>query len=113
MTGNEKSKDYCRSVLFQTILRLARTTLFRFTDVKSFVSITRSSRSKLFFLSDSLLDNKRGVLLLCEKNELSGALVKARDRPPKRVRLELISKMAAIADETWTLHLQPPKTKKG
>ena len=51
------------SVLFQTILRLVRTTLFRFTDVKSFVSKTRSSRSKLFFLSDCLLDNNRGVLL--------------------------------------------------
>ena len=71
------------SVLFQTIFRLARTTLFRFTDVKSFVSKNRSSRSKLFFLSDCLLDNNRGVLLVCEKNELSGALVKARGQAPE------------------------------
>ena len=54
------------------------------------------SRSKLFFLSDSAVSARQHV-----------------DRPPKRVRLELISKMADIADETWTPHLQPQKTRKG
>ena len=62
-------------VLFQTIFRLARTTFFRFTDVTSFGSKTRDSRSKLFSLSDCLLEKNTGILFHCEKNELSGARV--------------------------------------
>lgn len=60
------------------------------------------------------LDNNRGVLLPCENNELSGALVKARGQAPETSKTGTnIQNGGHIADETWTLHLQPPKTKKG